>query len=75
MMDRRFFIKKLGILVAIGYSMTLLTSALLPNYTLAEQVSFNDSYIKARYENFDSPLEYCKGQGYLLVKVLQQKRY
>ncbi|MBU2870503.1 dienelactone hydrolase family protein [Colwellia sp. E2M01] len=66
-MDRRDFIKKLGTLVAIGYSMSVLTSALLPNYALAEQVSFNDADIKATYETFDSPLGYGKGQGYLVT--------
>jgi carboxymethylenebutenolidase len=66
-MDRRTFMKKLGTLVAVGYSMTMLTSALLPNYALAEQVSFNDSEISATYENFDSPLGYGKGNGYLVT--------
>jgi len=65
-MDRRTFIGKLGSLVALGYSMTVLTSALLPNYALAEQVSFNDADIKATYVNFDSPLGHGKGQGYLV---------
>ncbi|WP_137227170.1 dienelactone hydrolase family protein [Shewanella sp. MEBiC00475] len=65
-MDRRTFIGKLGSLVALGYSMSVLTSALLPNYALAEQVSFNDSDIKATYTNFDSPLGYGKAQGYLV---------
>ncbi|PMG78536.1 dienelactone hydrolase [Shewanella sp. 10N.286.51.B7] len=66
-MDRRTFMKKLGTLVAVGYSMAVLTSALLPNYALAEQVSFNDADIKATYETFDSPQGYGKGQGYLVV--------
>lgn len=65
-MDRRSFITKLGTLVAIGYSMSVLTAALLPNYALAEQVSFNDDDIKATYETFDSPLGYGKGRGYLV---------
>ena len=65
-MDRRTFIKKLGTLVAVGYSMAVLTSALLPNYALAEQVSFNDPEIKASYQTFDSPLGHGKGQGYLV---------
>ncbi|GAA5130508.1 hypothetical protein [Thalassotalea piscium] len=30
-MDRRAFMAKLGTLVAVGYSLTVLTSALLPN--------------------------------------------
>ncbi|WP_286267909.1 dienelactone hydrolase family protein [Thalassotalea atypica] len=66
-MDRRTFMKKLGTLVAVGYSMSVLTSALLPNYALAEQVSFNDVDIKATYETFDSPLGHGKGQGYLVT--------
>ncbi len=66
-MDRRTFMKKLGTLVAVGYSMSVLTSALLPNYALAEQVSFNDADIKATYETFDSPQGHGKGQGYFVV--------
>jgi len=65
-MDRRTFINKLGTLAALGYSMTVLTSALLPNYALAEQVSFNDSDIKASYETFDSPLGHREGKGYFV---------
>jgi carboxymethylenebutenolidase len=66
-MNRRTFMAKLSTLVAVGYSMTVLTSALLPNYALAEQVSFNDDEIKATYETFDSPNGYCKGVGYLVT--------
>lgn len=66
-MDRRTFMKKLGGLVALGYSMSVLTSALMPNYAFAEQVSFNDSDIKATYENFKSPLGHGEGKGYLVV--------
>jgi carboxymethylenebutenolidase len=66
-MDRRTFMAKLGTLVAVGYSMALLTSTLLPNYALAEQVSFNDAEIKATYETFDSPKGYGKGAGYLVT--------
>ncbi|MGB6137590.1 MAG: dienelactone hydrolase family protein, partial [Shewanella sp.] len=65
-MDRRTFIAKLGSLVALGYSMSVLTSALLPNYALAEQVSFNDADIKATYVNFDSPYGHGNGRGYLV---------
>ena len=71
-MDRRSFMKKLGTFVAVGYSMTVLTSALLPNYALAEQVSFNDTDIIASYEEFDSPHGYGKGRGYL-VKPTEAK--
>ena len=72
-MDRRTFIAKLGSLVALGYSMSVLTSALLPNYALAEQVSFNDANIKARYVNFDSPSGHGKGRGYLVEPTLIDK--
>ena len=68
-MDRRTFMAKLGTLVAVGYSMTLLTSALLPNYALAEQVSFNDNDIKATYQSFDSPTGHGKGHGYLVTPI------
>jgi len=72
--DRRTFMKKLGGLTALGFSMSVLTSALLPNYLLAEQVSFNDEGIKATYEEFDSPEGYGKGKGYLVVpKNLDEK--
>ncbi len=66
MMDRRTFMKKLGGLAVLGYSMAVLTSALLPNYALAEQVSFNDNDIKATYQTFDSPNGHTTGQGYLV---------
>lgn len=67
LIDRRTFIRKLGGLTALGFSMSVLTSALLPNYALAEQVSFNDEDINATYEEFDSPDGHGKGRGYLVV--------
>jgi carboxymethylenebutenolidase len=74
-MDRRTFMNKLGSLAAVGYSMTLLTSALMPNYALAEQVSFNDEDINASYEQFDSPDGYGKGQGYLVRPTTEKANY
>ena len=47
--------------------MAALTTALTPNYALAEQVSFNDESIKASYAEFDSPLGHGKGRGYLVM--------
>ena len=67
LMDRRTFMNKLGGLAALGFSMSVLTAALLPNYALAEQVSFNDEDIKATYEEFDSPDGHGTGRGYLVV--------
>jgi carboxymethylenebutenolidase len=74
-MDKRTFMKKLGSLAAVGYSMTFLTSALMPNYALAEQVSFNDEDITASYEQFDSPDGYGKGQGYLVKPTTEKANY
>ncbi len=65
--DRREFMRRLSSLAVLGFSMSVLTSALLPNYALAEQVSFNESKIKATYVEFDSPKGYGKGRGYLVV--------
>ena len=67
LIDRRTFMKKLGGLAALGFSMTVLTGALLPNYAQAEQVSFNDDDIKATYQVFDSPDGHGSGKGYLVV--------
>lgn len=74
-MDRRTFMNKLGTLVAVGYSMSVLTSALLPNYALAEQVSFNDDDILASYEPFDSPDGHGNGQGYLVKPTTGKADY
>ncbi|WP_049721434.1 dienelactone hydrolase family protein [Gilvimarinus polysaccharolyticus] len=74
-MDRRAFMGKLATLVAVGYSMTVLTSALLPNYALAEQVSFNDSDIVANYQRFDSPKGHGTGQGYLVKPTSGNAHY
>lgn len=74
-MDRRAFMQKLGTLVAVGYSMSVLTGALLPNYALAEQVSFNDEDILATYETFDSPDGHGKGQGYMVKPTSGKSHY
>lgn len=67
LMDRRTFLGRLAGLTALGFTMTSLTSALLPNYALAEQVSFNDADIKATYQKFQSPKGHGECQGYLVV--------
>ena len=74
-MDRRTFMRKLAGLAALGYSMAALTSALLPNYALAEQVSFNDSDILATYESFTSPNGHGEGRGYLVKPTTEQKSF
>ncbi len=65
--DRREFMQRLATLAAVGFSMSMLTSALLPDYALAEQVNFNDSTIKANYMKFESPKGHGTGQGYLVT--------
>ncbi|MBL4281899.1 dienelactone hydrolase family protein [Vibrio fluvialis] len=67
LIGRREFMRRLSGLVALGFTMSVLTSALLPNYALAEQVSFNDPKIKAAYVEFDSPKGHAKGRGYLVM--------
>jgi carboxymethylenebutenolidase len=63
--DRRTFMSRLATLTVAGLSMSVLTGALIPNYALAEQVSFNDPDIHASFATFESPKGYQQGQGYL----------
>lgn len=67
LIDRRTFLARLSTLTAVGLTMGTLTSALMPNYALAEQVSFNDEKIKATYETFASPKGHGEGRGYMVV--------
>ena len=67
LIDRREFMARLSGLTVLGLTMTTLTSALIPNYPKAVQVSFNDPSIKATYETFPSPRGHGEGRGYLVV--------
>ena len=58
--DRRTFLSRLA---AIGIAASALTGVLLPDYALAEQVSFNDADIQASYLNFASPKGHGEGRG------------
>lgn len=64
--DRRTFMARLATLAGAGISISLLTGALIPNYALAEQVSFNDPDIHASYATFESPQGHGEGRGYLV---------
>lgn len=64
--DRRTFMARLGTLTVAGLTMSSVAGALIPNYALAEQVSFNDDAIKATYAEFDSPDGHGTGRGYLV---------
>lgn len=66
LIDRRTFLARLSKLAAVGFSMAVLSSALLPNYALAEQVSFNDPDIKASFATFASPRVTERVEGILL---------
>ena len=64
--DRRTFMARLGGLAIAGLTVGVVSDALMPNYALAEQVSFNDEAITASYMEFDSPDGNGKGRGYLV---------
>jgi len=67
LIDRRTFLARLSGLAALGFSLATLTTALLPDYAQAEQVSFNDPSIKAEYVTFPSPDAFDEGRGYLVT--------
>ena len=67
LIDRRTFLNRLSGLAGAGFSMTVLTAALMPDYAEAEQVSFNDEDIKATYETFPAPKGHGEGRGYMAV--------
>ena len=67
LIDRRTFMARLSTLTAAGLTMGTLLATLMPNYAAAEQVSFNDSEIVARYATFASPAGHGEGRGYLVV--------
>ena len=72
--DRRTFLERLATLAGAGITLGLLTTALIPNYALAEQVSFNDPDIHASYALFDSPQGHGEGRGYLVRPAALQGR-
>jgi len=54
--DRRDFLKRAAeITVVGGLSGLAMATALLPDYALAQMISFTDERILARYVNYDSP--------------------
>lgn len=69
LIDRRTFLTRLATLAVAGLTMNVLTSALLPNYALAEQVNFNDPDIVASYQTFASPEGHGECQGYWVSPV------
>ena len=62
--DRRTFLARLA---AVGLTTAAVAGGLIPNYALAEQVSFNDPDIVASYAEFASPDGLGSGRGYLVM--------
>jgi len=69
--DRRTFLARLSTITTASLTMGVLLPALLPDYVEANQVSFNDPEIKARYVTFPSPNGYGEGRAYLVTPSSQ----
>jgi carboxymethylenebutenolidase len=67
LIDRRTFMERLATITTGTLTMSILLPALMPDYAQAEQVSFNDPDITARYVTFPSPNGHNEGRGYLVV--------
>jgi len=67
LIDRRTFLARLSTLVTASLTMSMMLPVLLPNYAMAEQVSFNDPDINATYTTFASPKGHHECRGYLVV--------
>lgn len=65
--SRRTFLSRMASLSVAGLTIGAVSSALLPNYANAEQVSFNDADIKATYQTFAAPKGHSEGKGYLVM--------
>ncbi|BCE02366.1 dienelactone hydrolase family protein [Marinicellulosiphila megalodicopiae] len=67
--DRRTFLRRL---TAIGLTAAAVSGGLLPNYAMAEQVSFNDEDITASYATFPSKDGLGEGRGYLVMPKVKE---
>ena len=65
--DRRTFLRRVSTLGVAGVTLSAVSAALMPNYALAEQVSFNDPDITAQYVEIDAPNGHGKARGYLVL--------
>tara|TARA_B100001123_G_C15304036_1_gene1022000 strand:- start:1395 stop:2306 length:912 start_codon:yes stop_codon:yes gene_type:complete len=67
LIDRRTFMARLATITTGTLTMSILLSTLLPNYVAAEQVSFNDPDIKAKYVTFPSSMGHDEVRGYMVI--------
>lgn len=67
LINRRDFLTAVGGLALGTATAASILGSLLPNYALAEQVSFNDPDITASYKSFPSPEGHGEGRGYLVT--------
>ena len=65
--SRRTFLTRLSTITTASLTMGALLPMLMPDYAQADQISFNDPDISARYETFSSPLGHGEGRGYLVT--------
>jgi carboxymethylenebutenolidase len=65
--DRRTFIARLSTITTTTLTLGALLPLLTPDYAEADQVSFNDPDITARYVKFPSPDGHAEGRGYLVA--------
>lgn len=65
--SRRTFLTRLSTITTASLTLGVLLPLLMPDYALAEQVSFNDPDITASYETFPSPSGHGEGRGYLVT--------
>lgn len=69
--SRRDFLKRAGALSVLGsVSGVVMANALLPNYALAQTISFTDERIKPQYIDYDSP---CGNSGKMRGYLVQPK--
>ncbi|NRQ42731.1 dienelactone hydrolase family protein [Rheinheimera sp. YQF-2] len=66
MLSRRDFFAAMAGLAVNAVLATTFINSMLPNYALAQQVSFNDADIIASYQKFASPQGHGEGRGYLV---------
>ena len=63
--DHRMFLCRLAAYNATAMSVSILTLALMPDYAIAEHLSFNDHVIKGSYTSFVSKKGHGKGSRFM----------